>query len=357
MLEKIKKNPRLKHFLIGLISSHKNPRPRLWVRWFVNPFVHKKGRGAVVRSRRSRHDLFPWHRFEVGRGALVEQFTVLNNGAGDILIGAGARVGIGSVVIGPVRMGERAGLGQHVFVAGFNHGYADATRDSNVQPLVVREVVIGRESHIGANSVVVAGVHIGERVQVGAGSVVTKDIPSYCVAAGNPARIIKRYDFRRRRWVRTDDRDCACGQLRPERQPTKRRHGPPQGSSGSSSRRTADRNAKPTARRQRKAATPATSRKGMPPETTRPTAGGSRTTGPQPTGKGTCRNRPATGAKRLRNVSRQRPLRHRNREQQRRSGRRGPPDENRRPDAPQTNGLHRDNTPRTNPRRDSLRRA
>ena len=115
MLEKIKKNPRFKHFLIGLISSHKNPRPRLWVRWFVNPFVHKKGRGAVVRSRRSRHDLFPWHRFEVGRGALVEQFTVLNNGAGDILIGAGARVGIGSVVIGPVRMGERAGLGQHVF--------------------------------------------------------------------------------------------------------------------------------------------------------------------------------------------------------------------------------------------------
>ncbi len=211
MLEKIKKNPRFKHFLIGLISSHKNPRPRLWVRWFVNPFVHKKGRGAVVRSRRSRHDLFPWHRFEVGRGALVEQFTVLNNGAGDILIGAGARVGIGSVVIGPVRMGERAGLGQHVFVAGFNHGYADATRDSNVQPLVVREVVIGRESHIGANSVVVAGVHIGERVQVGAGSVVTKDIPSYCVAAGNPARIIKRYDFRRRRWVRTDDGTAPAG--------------------------------------------------------------------------------------------------------------------------------------------------
>ncbi len=207
MLDKIKKNPRLKHFLIGLISSHKNPRPRLWVRWLVNPFVHRKGRGAVVRSRRSRHDLFPWHRFEVGKGALVEQFTVLNNGAGDILIGDGARVGIGSVVIGPVRMGERAGLGQHVFVAGFNHGYADPTRDSNLQPLVVREVVIGPESHIGANSVVVAGVHIGERVQVGAGSVVTKDIPSYCVAAGNPARIIKRYDFRRRRWVRVNESD------------------------------------------------------------------------------------------------------------------------------------------------------
>jgi len=357
MLEKIKKNPRFKHFLIGLISSHKNPRPRLWVRWFVNPFVHKKGRGAVVRSRRSRHDLFPWHRFEVGRGALVEQFTVLNNGAGDILIGAGARVGIGSVVIGPVRMGERAGLGQHVFVAGFNHGYADATRDSNVQPLVVREVVIGRESHIGANSVVVAGVHIGERVQVGAGSVVTKDIPSYCVAAGNPARIIKRYDFRRRRWVRTDDGTAPAGSSgrndSRRNDDTGRRKGHPAAAADAQP----DRNAKSDRQEAAEGRNARNQPKGDAPETTRPTAGGSRTTGPQPTGKGTCRNRPATGAKRLRNVSRQRPLRHRNREQQRRSGRRGPPDENRRPDAPQTNGLHRDNTPRTNPRRDSLRRA
>ena len=46
MIEKIRNNPRLKQFVIGLISPHRHPRPRLWVRWFVNPFVHKKGRGA-----------------------------------------------------------------------------------------------------------------------------------------------------------------------------------------------------------------------------------------------------------------------------------------------------------------------
>ena len=67
-----------------------------------------------------------------------------------------------------------------------------------------KEIVIGQESHIGANSVVVAGVHIGERVQVGAGSVVTKDIPSYCVAVGNPARVIKRYDHEQKKWIRTE---------------------------------------------------------------------------------------------------------------------------------------------------------
>lgn len=203
MIDKIKGNPALKRFIIGLITSHKNPRPRLWVKWFVNPFVHKRGRGAIIRRRRSRIDVFPWRRFEVGRDALIEDFTTVNNGAGDVLIGDGARIGIGSVVIGPVRLGDRVGLGQHVFISGFNHGYGDGTRDSNEQPLDLKEVVIGNESHIGANSVIVAGVHIGERVQVGAGSVVTKDIPSFSVAVGNPARVIKRYDAALGAWVKT----------------------------------------------------------------------------------------------------------------------------------------------------------
>ena len=220
MIDKIKGNPALKRFIIGLITSHKNPRPRLWVKWFVNPFVHKRGRGAIIRRRRSRIDVFPWRRFEVGRDALIADFTTVNNGAGDVLIGDGARIGIGSVVIGPVRLGDRVGLGQHVFISGFNHGYNDGTRDSNEQPLDLKEVVIGNESHIGANSVVVAGVHIGERVQVGAGSVVTKDIPSFSVAVGNPARVIKRYDDALGVWVKTrnpqegirrqDDNDNSC---------------------------------------------------------------------------------------------------------------------------------------------------
>ena len=103
MIEKIRNNPRLKQFVIGLISPHRHPRPRLWVRWFVNPFVHKKGRGALIR-RHARLDVFPWRRFEVGRDALIEDYAVVNNGAGDVVIGDQARIGIGSVIIGPVRL-------------------------------------------------------------------------------------------------------------------------------------------------------------------------------------------------------------------------------------------------------------
>ena len=200
--KKIKQNETLKHFILFLISSPKNPRPRLWVKWFVHPFLHKKGKGAVIRRNRSRIDVFPWNQFVVGTDSLVEDFTTINNGAGDVIIGNNARIGIGSVVIGPAKLGDKVGLGQHVFISGFNHGYEDGTCDSNEQPLVKKEVVIDNDSHIGANSVVVAGVHIGKRCQIGAGSVVTKDIPDFCIAVGNPAKIIKRYDPNIQKWIK-----------------------------------------------------------------------------------------------------------------------------------------------------------
>lgn len=51
---------------------------------------------------------------------------------------------------------------------------------------------IGNNVYIGAGAVIMNPVNIGDNVIIGAGSVVTKDIPSNCVVAGNPSRIIKR---------------------------------------------------------------------------------------------------------------------------------------------------------------------
>ncbi len=199
--QSLKKNQKIKDFVLLMISPKRNPKPRLWVRWFVNPFIHTRGKGAVIRSRRSRIDVFPWHRFEVGRYATIEDFTTVNNGAGDVILGDQVRIGIGSVVLGPVEIRQGAGLGQHVFISGFNHRYKDGTRNSSVQELDRSKTIIDEETHIGANAVVVAGVHIGKRCQIGSGSVVTKDIPDYCVAVGNPARVIKRFDFEKKEWV------------------------------------------------------------------------------------------------------------------------------------------------------------
>lgn len=53
------------------------------------------------------------------------------------------------------------------------------------------KTVIGRKCFIGAAAIILPNVTIGDQVIVGAGSVVTKDVPSNCAVAGNPAKIIK----------------------------------------------------------------------------------------------------------------------------------------------------------------------
>lgn len=51
---------------------------------------------------------------------------------------------------------------------------------------------IGRNCFIGVNAIVLPGVSIGDSVIVGAGSIVTRDIESQSIAAGNPAKVIKK---------------------------------------------------------------------------------------------------------------------------------------------------------------------
>jgi acetyltransferase-like isoleucine patch superfamily enzyme len=66
-------------------------------------------------------------------------------------------------------------------------------------------VRIGRGSFIGAHAVILPGVDIGKGCVVAAGAVVTRSIPDYCVVAGSPARVIKRFDTVDRVWKVTAD--------------------------------------------------------------------------------------------------------------------------------------------------------
>lgn len=55
-------------------------------------------------------------------------------------------------------------------------------------------IVVEDDVWIGAHCIILKGVTIGARSVIGAGSVVTKSIPSDCIAAGNPCKVIKRLD-------------------------------------------------------------------------------------------------------------------------------------------------------------------
>ena len=74
------------------------------------------------------------------------------------------------------------------------HSLSYIDRRESVQDMenrIDREIVIGDDVLIGANSIILKGVHIGARSVLGAGSVVTKDVPEDCIVAGNPAKVIK----------------------------------------------------------------------------------------------------------------------------------------------------------------------
>lgn len=199
LTRKIQSNPRMKDLLLaGLTSAH---RPRWWVRLFVNPFFHKRGRRSIIR-RRTRLDVVPFRKFILGDEAIIEDFSTINNGMGDIIIGRRSIVGIGNVIIGPVEIGNNVIFAQHVGILAMNHGYADIHTPIRDQKCTADLIRIEDNCWIGSNSIVIAGVTIGRHSVVAAGSVVTRDIPPYSVAAGNPARIIRRYNESNGAWDR-----------------------------------------------------------------------------------------------------------------------------------------------------------
>jgi UDP-2-acetamido-3-amino-2,3-dideoxy-glucuronate N-acetyltransferase len=57
-----------------------------------------------------------------------------------------------------------------------------------------KKTVVKKGASIGANATIVCGVTIGECALIGAGSVVTKDVPAYALAYGNPARVQGKVD-------------------------------------------------------------------------------------------------------------------------------------------------------------------
>lgn len=121
-----------------------------------------------------------------------------------VSIGDRCLIGRGSGIVGhlSVTIGNDVWTGHHVYITDQNHGYTDPSRPISEQSQPERAVSIGDGSWLGHGTVVLPGVSIGRHVAVGANSVVTRDIPDFSVAVGNPARVIKRLDGDE--WVSVD---------------------------------------------------------------------------------------------------------------------------------------------------------
>lgn len=119
-----------------------------------------------------------------------------------ILFGSNCSIGAYNHItcINQILIGENFLSGKWVTISDNSHGAFDETElqksPQNRDIMSKGPVIIGKNVWVGDKSTILSGVKIGDGVIVAANSVVTNDVPSYCMVAGTPARIIKKIEIK-----------------------------------------------------------------------------------------------------------------------------------------------------------------
>lgn len=120
-----------------------------------------------------------------------------------ITIGDGCWIGIRNsfACINSIEIGKDVLFAGYVHITDHSHGYEDIDTPVAQQQLISKGgVVIEDQCWLGFGCEILSGVHIGKHCVVAARAVVTKDVPAYSIVAGNPARIVKRYNTDTQMW-------------------------------------------------------------------------------------------------------------------------------------------------------------
>lgn len=122
-----------------------------------------------------------------------------------IVIGEGTNIGRRSTIsaANSIVIGKNVLMASDVLITDHFHEYRDVAIPIMHQGITTHEdrVIIGDDTWIGTHAVIMGNVTVGKHCVIGANSVVNRDIPDYCVAVGNPSRIIKTLDVRTGQWV------------------------------------------------------------------------------------------------------------------------------------------------------------
>jgi acetyltransferase-like isoleucine patch superfamily enzyme len=148
--------------------------------------------------------LFGERYISVGGGTVIGPYTSLSAGVspehelGDVevvRIGDRCLIGKGAGIVAHERVviGDDVFTGHYVYITDANHGYEDVDTPPGRQFAPSQPVTIGDGAWLGHGAIILPGAVVGRHTIVGAGSVVTGELPDFCVAVGNPARVIRRY--------------------------------------------------------------------------------------------------------------------------------------------------------------------
>lgn len=138
-------------------------------------------------------------RLRIGEGTLLEPGCWLTLGPeAEIVIGAGCFLNRNTMIAAHsrVEIGDHTMFANGCFVGDAEHRYDDPTIPITWQGFTTKgPVAIGANCWFGVNCVVTSGISVGERCVIGANSVITADVESGTIAAGAPAKPIRKIDF------------------------------------------------------------------------------------------------------------------------------------------------------------------
>jgi acetyltransferase-like isoleucine patch superfamily enzyme len=144
--------------------------------------------------------IYGW-RTRFGKACIIDAFTqfkcptsVNPESRFNIDIGDNVFIGRASIIDSnlSIRIGRNTFVAPNCFITDTSHKFIDLNQPIRLQGYEYKPVEIGEDVWIGAHVVIVAGVTIGKGSIIGANSTVTNDIEPYVIAAGSPARIIKK---------------------------------------------------------------------------------------------------------------------------------------------------------------------
>ncbi|GGI90754.1 acetyltransferase [Saccharopolyspora subtropica] len=117
--------------------------------------------------------------------------VLYNHGPARLRIGRFCALATGARFIMPAANHPMIGCSTYPFTL-FGGDWADATLDIATSLPTKGDTVVGNDVWIGRDATIMPGVRIGDGAIIATGAVVTSDVPAYGIAAGNPARVIRR---------------------------------------------------------------------------------------------------------------------------------------------------------------------
>jgi acetyltransferase-like isoleucine patch superfamily enzyme len=151
--------------------------------------------GAPARSQALNIGLGSRSKVVIGAHCLLGQLLIHTEESAEVVIGAASAFnGLVRLLLheaGRIALGEFCLFGSDVDVTISDmHSIVDAATGKRLNP--AGDVKLGNRVWVGQRSTILKGVTIGNDVIIGAGAVVTRDVPANCIAAGNPARVVRK---------------------------------------------------------------------------------------------------------------------------------------------------------------------